>query len=291
MTTTTIEGDAPEIQTRAPRRTKQEILPVVASGVGVIEQCAQITATVARLATDPKVNVIKLDKLIGMQERLMERAQKVAFMRDLRDLQPKLPVIDRKGRIEIRKKTATGERDGEVQQSSPYARWEDIHDAIRPVLHEFGFNLTFRSRPTTDGKIVVAAILGHVDGWTEENETPPLMHDSTGSKNNVQAVGSSLSYGKRYAATMLLNINTRGEDDDGQATKRIEPITDAQKKELEVLAKKADANMDKFLELFGIEKLEELPTGRFGEAKAQLNRKIKSQQALKPAGDQKGGML
>jgi hypothetical protein len=45
--------------------------------------------------------------------------------------------------------------------------------------------------------------------------TLPL--DTSGSKNNVQAVGSSTSYGKRYTATLLLNIRTKGEDDDGHA--------------------------------------------------------------------------
>jgi hypothetical protein len=38
-------------------------------------------------------------------------------------------------------------------------------------------------------------------------------------RNDVQAIGSSVSYGKRYAAMAMLNLITRGlaEDDDGQA--------------------------------------------------------------------------
>ena len=39
--------------------------------------------------------------------------------------------------------------------------------------------------------------------------------DTSGSKNGVQAVASSVSYGKRYTAGLLLNITTTGEDDDG----------------------------------------------------------------------------
>ena len=39
--------------------------------------------------------------------------------------------------------------------------------------------------------------------------------DTSGSKNAVQAVGTSVSYGKRYVMCAMLNIATRGEDDDG----------------------------------------------------------------------------
>ena len=38
--------------------------------------------------------------------------------------------------------------------------------------------------------------------------------DTSGSKNGVQAVGSTVSYGKRYAICALLNIST-GDDTDG----------------------------------------------------------------------------
>jgi hypothetical protein len=42
-----------------------------------------------------------------------------------------------------------------------------------------------------------------------------LPFDNSGSKNTVQAIGSSVSYGKRYVLCMLLNISTGGEDNDG----------------------------------------------------------------------------
>ncbi len=41
-----------------------------------------------------------------------------------------------------------------------------------------------------------------------------LPADVSGNKNAVQAVASSVSYGKRYTAGALLNFTTHGEDDD-----------------------------------------------------------------------------
>ena len=61
----------------------------------------------------------------------------------------------------------------------------------------------------------ITAILSHREGHSEET-TLTLDADKSGSKNAVQAVGSSISYGQRYAAVALLNITTRGMDDDGE---------------------------------------------------------------------------
>lgn len=64
--------------------------------------------------------------------------------------------------------------------------------------------------------------------------------DTSGSKNGVQAVASSVSYGKRYTAGLLLNITTTGEDDDGngpaaQVTPR---VTSAQAAQIAMLLEK-----------------------------------------------------
>jgi len=64
--------------------------------------------------------------------------------------------------------------------------------------------------------------------------------DTSGSKNGVQAVASSVSYGKRYTAGLLLNITTTGEDDDGNgpAAKITPRVTSAQAAQLAMLLEK-----------------------------------------------------
>ena len=41
--------------------------------------------------------------------------------------------------------------------------------------------------------------------------------DTSGGKNNIQAAGSAISYGKRYTMSALLNITTHDEDDDASS--------------------------------------------------------------------------
>lgn len=168
-----------------------------------MSESASLMEVINRAASDPNVDVDKMERLLGMYERISERNAKVAFHTALAHMQPELPIITENGKIMHGNKLI-----------SEYALWEDINEAIRPVLHKHGFALRFKTG--NGGKNVeVTAILSHCEGHSEET-TITLEHDSSGSKNAVQAVGSSISYGKRYAAEAALNITTRGKDDDGE---------------------------------------------------------------------------
>jgi len=185
---------------------RQQVTPVREAALPASEP-ASIIAVIERAALNPDVDVDKMERLYAMHERAMERQARAAFAAALAEMQPKLPVIDERGGIK--------DRAGKVQ--STYARWEDISDAIRPILHEHGFALSFRV--VTTPKVAVTGVLTHRDGHREET-TMELPVDGSGSKNDVQAVGSSFSYGKRYTAIALLNITSRAaqdRDDDGRA--------------------------------------------------------------------------
>lgn len=189
----------------------------------VTDYSGGLLAVIERAAKDPAVDIEKLERLFALKERMDARDSKIAFDTALSEMQPKLPIITERGRIIVREKSQNGKRDGDVIQDTPFARWEDINEAIRPLLHEFGFALTFRNGLAPDGKVRVTTVLKHRGGHEEETHFD-LPHDSSGSKNAVQAVGSSTSYAKRYGTLSILNITTKGEDDDGDASQDREPI-------------------------------------------------------------------
>ena len=223
---------------------------------------------IERLARAPEVDVAKLEKLLEMQERIMAHSARAAFTAALAEMQPRLPVVEKRGKITIKDKT-NAER---VIQSTPYALWDDISEAIKPILHEHGFSLSFRTGVAGDGKQTVTGVLAHREGHQEET-TITLMHDSSGSKNAVQAVGSSISYGKRYTAGALLNLTFRGEDDDGRRAD-LSAVTDAQVEELRTLFMETGVSLASFYKFFKITKLEELPAARFKEAVDRLKEKV-----------------
>ena len=165
-----------------------------------------------RMAKNKEVDTTKLAQIKEFGMSILQDQRRAAFDAAFAEMQVELPTITARGTIEIKAKTSSGERDGKVLQSTKYAKWEDINEVIKPIMHAHGFALRFVSGLADDGRVKVTGILsGH--GHREESVFI-LPHDSTGSQNAVQAIGSSTSYGKQYAASALLNLTTRGEDDD-----------------------------------------------------------------------------
>jgi hypothetical protein len=217
-----------------------------------------VIAMIERAARDPNVDIDKMQRLLDMRANETARQAKAAYAAALAEMQPKLPVIGRRGQIKI----------GQDASKNPkYALWEDINDAIKPVLAAHGFALSFRTGRDGD-RVTVTGILSHRDGHSEET-TMVLPIDTGPGRNAVQSIGSSTSYGKRYTATALLNLTSRGEDDDGEAG-GAEPITDKQSEELKTLIVQVGADIQKFLKVFKIDRVEDLPAKRFEEAKTRL---------------------
>jgi len=197
----------------------------------VISQDAGLLAVISRAASDPTVDIDKLERLLAAQERVEANQARRQYIDAKLAMRPFLPEITMKGKITIKK-------EGRIIQETPFARFEDIHEAITPVLTEHGFDLSFQNSMAPDGKVRVTTILTHRSGHSEDTYFD-VPHDSSGSKNAVQAIGSSTSYGKRYGTLSILNIRVCGEDDNAstavtpkmEANDRVNNPTPAPKKE------------------------------------------------------------
>ncbi|MCU1717350.1 ERF family protein [Pseudomonas sp. 5P_3.1_Bac2] len=191
--------------------------------VAVIGESATILQIIQQVAVNPNADIDKMERLMAMHERLQANQAKQQFDDAMSRMQEELPVIGERGGIK--------DKSGRVQ--STYALWEDINEMIKPVLAKHGFALSFRT-PRNDKGIEVEGVLSHSAGHRETTSLV-LPADTTGSKNGVQAVASSVSYGKRYTAGALLNFTTTGEDDDGNGavvTPRVTSVQAAQLAEL-----------------------------------------------------------
>lgn len=160
---------------------------------------------IERLASMPNFDVSKLEQLIDMQERILDRNAKAAFDAAYAQMQPDLPEIDERGRIKS--------KDGSIR--STYAKYEDIKKAIAPILKRFGFAIRHKTEWPDGNKIRIVGILSHRDGHREES-TFESAADKSDFRTDIQSQGSTVSYGRRYTTLDLLNITTRGQDNDGQ---------------------------------------------------------------------------
>lgn len=220
-----------------------------------------IMAVIARVASDPNADVEKLERLLAMHERISAQGAKVEYFDAMAQLQIELPAIVERGGIK--------DRAGNVQ--STYARWEDINEVIKPILSRFGFALSFRVGQD-EGQISVTGVLSHRGGHSEET-TMRLPVDGSGSKNAVQAVGSSTSYGKRYTAQALLNLVSYGEDDDGQKGGAARGLTDDQASEIQALMEDVGADRAGFLAYMKADSIAAIPAADFKRAMSALEKK------------------
>ncbi len=230
------------------------------------ESPGELLSAIVMLARDPSVDVSKLDALLKMQERMEGRQAEAEFNRAFHEMEPKLPRIKKNGDVEYQGKKAF-----------KFARWEDVDEGIRPILREHGFSLSFNTVPRQGegGGLVVSGTLLHTAGHSR-SASIPLPLDASGGKNNLQGAGSTLSYGKRYATQMLLNITTEGQDDDG-VRGGMRFITPAQVTEIEKLLKDTKSDVGRFLQMMGVANIEGLETGAYTVAKNMLMAKAKPQ--------------
>lgn len=166
--------------------------------------------TLVEIARDKNIDVAKMQAVLDMRAQENAREAQIAFDADMAEMQPMLPTIKKTGEIVIREKGTD-----KVLQRTPFAKWEVIQKVITPIMQRYGFALRHHVGNSDDGRVTVKALLTHKNGHREESPPLTLPYDTTGSKNNVQAIGSSISYGKRYTAAAILNLIFEGADDDG----------------------------------------------------------------------------
>lgn len=169
-------------------------------------------AMIERLAANPDVDVAKLEKLVELQERIMRHNAEAAFNAAFAKMRPELPQVVERGQILVK-----------GQLRSTYARLEDIDQAVTPILAKHGFGLRHKTQWPADkpGIIRIIGVLCHEQGHTEQSEFEAPM-DKSDYRTDIQSQGSTVSYGRRYTTLDLLNITTRGVDNDGQNQRRPE---------------------------------------------------------------------
>lgn len=165
-----------------------------------VKETDPMLSMIERVALSPDADIAKLEKMLDMQERVLARDAKQEFYAAFAEMQSEIPDIAER---------ATG-------HNIKYATLEDINEQVKPILKKYGFGILFKVSQPEAAKILITGILSHRGGHSEETSML-LPSDTSGSKNAVQAIGSSTSYGKRYVLCALLNISTRGEDDNGAA--------------------------------------------------------------------------
>jgi hypothetical protein len=211
-----------------------------------------VLGLIERLALDPRADAEKLERMMAMYEALKvkeaELAYNVAKGRILRQLAAIKIVKSRSVLNEI--------DNAKPQKGTPegfkYAPLEEIDKHLRPLLAEENMDLSYSDEPPEGGGIRIRGRLKHLPGGYYEDSFMSGPPDGTGGKSNVQAVGSTNSYLRRYVLCNIFNIVVVGDDDDGNGG----TVDEAQTRTIIALIKKAKVG-PKFLKYMKAQSVED----------------------------------
>jgi len=168
-------------------------------------------------AVENGANVEQLEKLMNLQERWEQKQAKKAFYEAKSNFQTNKPVISKSKSVNFKTKSGG-------TTSYKYAPLPDVQKAVDPILAQNQMSYYFEQKQENN-KITITCILTHELGYSEKSELSAPA-DTSGNKNSIQSIGSTVSYLKRYTLENILGIST-SEDNDGKtalSTKEVETI-------------------------------------------------------------------
>jgi hypothetical protein len=153
-------------------------------------------------------NVDKLATLLDLKLRWDAAESKRKFDNALETFRQNKVVIKKTKEVVI----AT--RGGDEMRYN-HAELDKAAEIVEDALAEVGLTYTWKPVANPEGKPQMSLILRGF-GHTEEMGTLVGPPDTSGGKNNMQAIGSSTTYLARYVLFYSLGIVPKGKDDDGR---------------------------------------------------------------------------
>jgi len=164
---------------------------------------------IARAAADPGVDVAKMESLLAMQERVIKAQAKHDFNASLARVAAEMEPVRRDAQ--------------NPHLGNRYARLETIDAALRPIYSSHGFSVRYGSEDAPAGSVRITCTVAHTSGHSETlGLTAPIdvMSGGRQARTGVQAIGSSVTYLRRYLLSMAFNVTMADDDDDGEASRR-----------------------------------------------------------------------
>ena len=195
-----------------------EAEPVKASPPAVQQQrsvtaASATPADLLRIAVESGADLDRLERLMALQERWEAGEAKKAFTAAMTAFKAE-PI-----QIFKLKEVSFTTRDGDTP-SYKHAELSDVTDAIGPAMAKH--QLSYRWDVKQEGSLItVDCIVTHVLGHSE-TVTMQGAPDTSGKKNAIQQVASTVSYLQRYTLLAATGMSTKGQDDDGRGFAKVD---------------------------------------------------------------------
>lgn len=216
-------------------------------------ESAAILSVIERMAMNPEIDPDRIERFIELKERIEAKAARIAFDSAIAEAKAQIGPIE---------KNREGHNKVRYADFAAYAR------VVDPIITQLGLSYRFRTEQS-DRITVFCVVSGH--GHHEENSLSGPA-DTSGSKNAIQSIGSTLSYLQRYTLIQALGLSA-SQDDDGQSSGAGEVIDAEQVAVLRALLDETQSDTAKFCQVMKVDGLPSIPASKFKDAVAKLNAK------------------
>ena len=189
-------------------------------------------------------------------------------------------------KIESVKKESDGFNYG-GKKKHKYADLPSVWDVIRKPLTDNGISI-HQAVKGANGDLRLVTSIHHKNGGTMTDGGVPLILI----KNDMQGLGSAITYARRYGLMAAVGIAAEDEDDDGaragedlpedaeptkpQSNNKKPSITPEQKDIIVGLIKAANVDTATFCNHYGIKSVDNIPAEKFAQVKKTLDGKVEA---------------
>ncbi len=224
-----------------------------------------------RTMKDGGMDLEKVEKMMDLQNKWEANQARKAYTQAMSDFKKNPPEIEKDRHVSF--KTTTGKTEYN------HASLGNVTAKINTALGACGLSAAWTTEQT-EGKITVTCKITHILGHYETTSLT-AGHDSSGGKNAIQALGSTISYLERYTILALTGLATHDMDDDGKG--EVEYIDEKQLSTIVDLLNEKGVKDTRLLKYLEAESVETILAADFQKAVAA----IKATPAAKGSGGDK----
>jgi hypothetical protein len=210
-------------------------------------------------------NIAAFERMLAMKERMDAKEAEKQFAVAFNALQSELSPIQAN--------KAVPNNDGTTRYK--FAPFEDIMEAVRPLLQKHGFTVTF-SMSFSEGRVIQTCILQHVGGHSRSNQFACRIGSGPPKSSEAQGDGAASTYAKRFALCNALNIVIENDSDGATDARRDGDLISKEKAQyLREQVKETGGNEAAFLKMAGASTYEEIREGSYPVLVRALSLKTK----------------
>jgi hypothetical protein len=184
--------------TAKPAPAQESLVPLNGDAVPAISVATPVD--LLRIAVSQGADIDKLEKLMALQERWEKNEARKAFVQAMNKFKANPPTITKNHDVSF----------GETHYR--HATLDHVCDEVTKGLSAVGITHAWKVTQDKESFITVICVLTHELGHSEETQLIGAP-DKSGSKNSIQAIGSTVTYLQRYTLFAACGLAAKNDDD------------------------------------------------------------------------------